>query len=136
MFSSWDSYKISGNCRLADLYCHRKQIGVARQHLLTALDFYKPLPLGSWSYENLITATAYFAIGQKKAKQAVILFGQADGWRKLKKYILPPVYQAEFDRYLNQVREGLSESEFNAAWAEGQSMSQEQVLALAEEVVQ
>jgi hypothetical protein len=26
--------------------------------------------------------------------------------------------------------------EFNAAWAEGQSMSQEQILALAEEVLQ
>ncbi len=32
--------------------------------------------------------------------------------------------------------EGISESEFNAAWAEGQSMSQEQVLALAMEVLQ
>jgi hypothetical protein len=49
---------------------------------------------------------------------------------------LPPVYQAEFDRYLNQARAELSESEFNAAWAEGQSMSQEQILAFAEEVLQ
>jgi hypothetical protein len=49
---------------------------------------------------------------------------------------LPPVYQAEFDRYRNQARVGLSESEFNAAWAEGQSMSEEQVLALAMEVLQ
>ena len=32
--------------------------------------------------------------------------------------------------------EGHSESEFNAAWMEGQSMSQEQVLALAMEAVQ
>jgi hypothetical protein len=40
------------------------------------------------------------------------------------------------DRYLNQAREGLSESEFDAVWAEGQSMSQEQILALAEEVLQ
>jgi hypothetical protein len=47
-----------------------------------------------------------------------------------------PVNQAEFDRYLAQARAGLSESEFNAAWSDGQSMSQEQVLALAEEVLQ
>ncbi len=31
--------------------------------------------------------------------------------------------------------EGLSESEFNAAWAEDQSMSQEQVFALAKEIL-
>jgi hypothetical protein len=84
---------------------------------------------------NTIATAAYFALGQHKARQAAVLFGWTVARRKLKRLILPPVYQAEFDRYLNQTRERLPEAEFNAAWAEGQSMSQEQILALAEDVV-
>jgi tetratricopeptide (TPR) repeat protein len=107
----------------------------ARQYLFTTLNFLKVLKNNElWGY--IISSAAYFAIGQQKAKQATVLFGWAVGWRKLKKYVLPPVYQSEFDRYLAQAREGLSESEFDAAWAEGQLMSQEQILAFAEEAVQ
>jgi hypothetical protein len=43
---------------------------------------------------------------------------------------------AKFDHYLAKARAELSEAEFNAAWAEGQSMSRAQVLALAIEVLQ
>jgi hypothetical protein len=115
----------------------------ANRHLITVLNLLKTKKDHQfWGeitshqvWADTIAVAAYFAFGQRKTEQAAILFGWVIGWRKLKRLILPPVYQAEFDRYLNQAREGLSESEFNAAWAEGQSMSQEQILALAEEVV-
>jgi hypothetical protein len=90
----------------------------------------------SWVAPAVIPYVAYFVVDQKMGRKAVFLFGWVDGWNKAKEYCQFPVYQAEFNRYLAQARVGLSESEFNAAWAEGQSMSQEQVLALANEVLQ
>lgn len=67
---------------------------------------------------------------------AVSFLGWVENWYKTKGQNQQPIYQAEFDRYVDQARERLTESEFNAAWVEGQSMSQEQVLALAMEVLQ
>jgi predicted ATPase/serine/threonine protein kinase/Tfp pilus assembly protein PilF len=130
-----DNRKAFASLGLADIERLRNHPTKAKQHLFTALNFLK-IWQGRDLWKFAIPILAYFAIGQQKAKQAIILFGWATGWRTLKKIVLPPVYQAEFDRYRNQARVGLSESEFNAAWAEGQSMSEEQVLALAMEVLQ
>ena len=121
--------------RLADTERLRNHSTDAKQYLFTTLNFLKTLNDSRLWGETIATA-AYFSIGQQKFKQAIILSGWVVDWRKLKRFVLPPVHQTEFDRYLYQAREGLSESEFIAAWSEGQSMSQEQVLALAMEVLQ
>ncbi len=107
----------------------------AKWHLFADL---KTINSGSnlWTFEYVIPFVAYFAVDLLMARQALSLLGWFDGWNKTKGKIKPPIYQAEFDDYLAQAREQLSESESNAAWAKGQSMSQEQILALAKEVLQ
>jgi len=112
----------------------RGEIVKAREYFITGLQV---IPTGKdWIAPSVLPYFAYFLIHQKISKKAVFLLGWVDGWYKAKMGIQQPVYQAEFDHILSQAREGLSEFEFNAAWGEGQSMSQEQVLALAMEVLQ
>ena len=105
----------------------------AKRHLLASLK-----TLSSWSNRIAygVPYVAYFSIDQQMLRQAVCLLGWINNWDKTKGHVEYPVRQAEFDRCLHQAREGLTESEFNAAWAVGQSMSQGQVLALAMEVLQ
>jgi len=121
-------------CYLAYTESLRDETLKARQYFVAGLQIIKTEQ--DWVVPWVIPYVAYFMVDQKIGKKAVSLLGWVDGWIKAKEYCQSPVYQAEFDRYLNQAREGLSESEFNAAWAEGQSMGQEQVLALALEVLQ
>lgn len=135
-FSSAYGDKALSYCGLSFIECNHGQISEARNNLRSALQFSKDD--GSWAYfaPIVIPYVAYFASDQQEIRQSASLFGWVDGWNKTKGRVQPPIYQAEFDRYLAQAREGLSESEFNAAWVEGQSMSQEQVIALAMEVLQ
>ncbi|HNB41563.1 MAG TPA: hypothetical protein PLG52_08685, partial [Anaerolineales bacterium] len=129
-----DDQKAMAYCYLAHTESLRGEILKARQYFVTGLH---TIPTGDdYVSPSLIPFVAYFMVGQKMDKKATSLLGWVDGWDKAKGYYQLPVYQAEFDRYLAQARKGLSESEFNEAWAEGQSMSQEQVLALAMEVLQ
>ena len=129
-----DDQKAVGCCYMAHTESLRGEILKARQYFVTGL---QTIPTEyEWVAPSVIPFVAYFMVDQKMDKKAISLLGWVDGWNKAKGYYQLPVYQAEFDRYLTQAREGLSESEFNAAWAEGQSMSQEQVLALAMEVLQ
>ncbi|HND47370.1 MAG TPA: tetratricopeptide repeat protein, partial [Anaerolineales bacterium] len=112
----------------------RGEILKAKQLFATGL---RTIPTGyEYVVPSVIPFIAYFMINQKVGNKAVSLLGWVDGCIKAKKYYQQPAYQAEFDRYLEQVRNELSEVEFNTAWAKGQSMSQEQVLALAMEVLQ
>ena len=112
------------------------QISEAKNSLMKALQSSRDGAGWAFSAPALISHIAYLAIDQQLTRQAVCLFGWVDNWNKTRGSVEYPVRQAEFDRYLAQAREGLSESEFNATWAEGQSMSQEQILALAKEVLQ
>ena len=123
-------------CGLADVKRHQGQVAEAKQLLINALHLLSNEYARNIFTVVVIQVVAYCVADQQKSNQAISLFGWVDAWNKTKGIIQPPVYQEEFDRYLSQARERLTESEFNAAWAEGQSMSQEQVLALAEEVVQ
>jgi non-specific serine/threonine protein kinase len=131
-----DSEKAPIYCGLSVVERIRGQISEARKNLISALQvlniednwvFYAPI---------IISYVAYFAVDQQLIKQATSLFVWIEGQNKIKGRVQPPIYQAEFDNHLAKAREGLSESEFNAAWAEGQSKSQEQILALAMEVLQ
>ena len=131
-----DKDKIPSYCGLADVKRLQGQVAEAKQLLLNALNLLSNEYARNIYTGDVIPVVAYCAADQQKSNQAVSLFGWVDAWNKTKGIIWPPVYQAEFDRYLAQAREGLSESEFNTAWVEGQSMSQEQVLALAMEVLQ
>jgi len=130
-----DLQKVDIYCCLANVELVCNQIEEARQHLLTALEIKKTLR-DKYSWDNSITCSAYFAVRQEKYKQAMILLGWVDRWRKTTLIVYPPIYQTEDEHYLNQAREQLSESEFVAAWAEGQSMSPTQILESAKEILQ
>ncbi len=131
-YPQWEADKANNYCLLADAERQRGQIEKAKRYLIVGLQSLKI----EVNISYVIPYVAYFAIAQEKIRQATILIGWIDDRNKTKGYIQYPVYQAEFDRHLNQVREQLSESEFNAAWSEGQSMNQKQILALAYEVLQ
>ncbi|MBK6792897.1 MAG: tetratricopeptide repeat protein [Anaerolineales bacterium] len=130
-----DSEKVLSRCGLSIVERIRGQIAEARKNLISALQFLKTE--GDWVFSPIvITYVACFAVDQQLIRQATFLFGWIESHNKIKGHVQQPVYKNEFDHYLTQAREGLSDSEFNAAWVEGQSMSQEQVLALAMEVLQ
>ncbi len=131
-----DSEKILSHCGLSTVERIRGQIEESIKNLISALQVLKTE--GDWVFfaSIVISYVACFAIDQQLIKQATSLFGWVEGQNKIKGRVQQPVYKTEFDRYLAQAREELSESEFNAAWAAGQSLSQEQVLALAMEVLQ
>jgi len=126
--------KATGYFGLAYTESLRGETLKARQYFITGLQSIQTEH--DWIAPSVIPFVAYFMVDHKMGRKAVTLLGWVDGWIKAKEFCQLPVYQAEFGRYLNQAREGLSESEFTAAWAEGQSMSQGQVLALALEVLQ
>jgi hypothetical protein len=132
----WDEEKAMSYCLLADVERLRDQIEEARQHLLAGLQCIKSEADWSISAPYIIPYFSYFAVDQRKARQAASLFGWIEYWNKTKGFAQRPVYQAEIDHYHAQARKQLSDSEFNSAWAEGQSMNQVQVLALAMEVLQ
>ncbi len=128
--------KVHMYCGLADIERLQGHFAEAGQYLLNALNLLSNETERNFYTCLVIPFVASFGVDRQKHIQATSLFGWVDGWNKTNEIIQQPIYQAEFDRCLNQAREGLSESEFNVAWVEGQSMSQEQVLALAMEVLQ
>jgi tetratricopeptide (TPR) repeat protein len=132
----WEEEKSTGYGYFANLERLRFQIEEAKQHFIYALQFIKTDSDWNFFAPFVILFIAYFAVDQQMTIQATSLFGWIESQNKIKGRVQQPIYKAEFDRYLDQAREGLSESEFSAAWAEGQSMSQEQILALAMEVLQ
>lgn len=129
----WEEEKSIRYGYLANLERLRAQITESKQHFI---NFIKTDSNWNSFALNIIPFIAYFAIDLHLLRRAACLMGWVEGQNKTKGRVQQPVYQAEFDRYLDQVRNELPEAEFNAAWAEGQSMSQEQVLALAMEVLQ
>lgn len=128
--------KVHMYCGLADIERLQGHFAEAGQYLLNALNLLSNETERNFYICLVIPVVARFGVDLQKYIQVTSLFGWVDGWNKTNGIIQQPMYQTEFDRYLFQAREQLSASEFNAAWAEGQSMGQEQILALAMEVLQ
>jgi predicted ATPase/DNA-binding XRE family transcriptional regulator len=135
-YPQWETDKANTYCLLAHVECLGGQRAEAKKHLLAGLQFLKTKADWIYSADDVIPYIIYFAVDRQMAGQASSFFGWVEYWNKKNGHVQPPVYRQEFDRYLARAREQLSESEFNTAWVEGQSMSQEQVLALAMEVLQ
>lgn len=133
IFQSNERYAIAYS-NLAYIEHLQGEIKRAREDFKTCLQFAQTED--DWTTASVLPCIGNFLADHNISKVAVSLLGWVDGWYKTKKVMQPPIYQTEFDGYLERARKGLSESEFNAAWAEGQSMSQEQVLARAMEVLQ
>lgn len=78
---------------------------------------------------------AAIAHAQADFKAAARLFGAAEQLRRLLGAPLPPSMLTEYNTSVAAVRAALREETFVAAWAEGQAMALEQVVAYALEVV-
>ena len=129
----WEEEKSIRYGYLANFERLRSQITESKQHFINFIKTdsnWNPFAL------NIIPFIAYFAIDLHLLRRAVCLMSWVEGQNKTRGRVQQPVYEAEFDHYLDHVRHELPEAEFNAAWTEGQSMSQEQVLVLAMEVLQ
>ncbi len=88
------------------------------------------------SYCDCLDGLGMLAINKGLFKEGVWLLGAMKKIHFSAFAVDFPFMVREREAHIAVAREQLSESEFNAAWAEGQSMSQEQVLALAMEAVQ
>jgi len=76
------------------------------------------------------------AINQKHPEKGAKLIGAYKKYRDSLQQVDYPYSVRERAINLKNAQTQISEADFNAAWAEGQSMSQEQVLALAMEILQ
>jgi predicted ATPase len=66
-----------------------------------------------------------------ESERAVHLLGAAASMRKKWGGVIHPVFRAEYDKYINLLREKLGEATFATIWEEGQSMTIEQAIELA-----
>ena len=83
-----------------------------------------------------LESVARFARAQKQMEKATRILGAANALRKSTNSPLPPPNQKNYQLNLSILHQQLESSKFEVAWAEGQVMSQEQVFALAMEVLQ
>ncbi|MCE7986917.1 MAG: helix-turn-helix domain-containing protein [Caldilinea sp. CFX5] len=67
--------------------------------------------------------------------RAAQLFGAADAWREAVGLPLPPVERATYERDLAAARTQLDEVAWTTAWAEGQTLSLEQAITEAQQVL-
>ncbi len=121
---------------LADVERLSGRLAEAKNNLLSGMRILNNKADWLANSESVIPNLAFYALDCQRPQQTVCCMAWYTASLKSKDVILPPVYQAEFDHHLGQARAQLSEAEFNAAWAEGQAMSEEQIQALAWEILQ
>ncbi|OBJ84649.1 transcriptional regulator [Mycobacterium gordonae] len=63
---------------------------------------------------------------------AARLFGAADGIRQRLGHARYPMYQAGYDAAVTDVRDALSQNDFESAWADGAALSTEEAIAYAQ----
>ena len=73
---------------------------------------------------------------QDEPSWAARLWGSAEVMREAIGAPLPPIERADYDHAVAAVREHLGEEAFASAWAEGRTMTVEQVLAAGEQTIQ
>jgi hypothetical protein len=71
------------------------------------------------------------AIVEEEPQHAARLFGAAEAIREVTGHKPTDEEQAEEAQFISRLRAMLSETEFNALWTEGKSMTMEQAIQLA-----
>ena len=80
---------------------------------------------------DILECLASLAAGEGRSKDAIRLFGAADAARVRMK-VVPRVGRAFVDSSLTMLQEGLGDSEFDAAWAEGAALPTDEAIAYAQ----
>jgi DNA-binding CsgD family transcriptional regulator len=75
---------------------------------------------------------ARLAVDGANNQYAARLLGAADGIRQRMGHARLPMYQADYDATVRDLRETLRQNDFDAAWAEGASLSIEEAIAYAQ----
>jgi len=112
---------------------HDRDFQRAVAHLQLSLSLYQELD-SKPEIPYPLEALALAAADQGHFQRAARLWGAASGVRDSIHAGLPPSYEADYAPYWQKVRVALGQEAFAAAWAEGQSMTLDQTLALAEAV--
>src|SRR5262249_31139291 len=76
------------------------------------------------------------ARARQDQEQAARLLGAAESLREQNGYLLEPLPRAEYEETLAQVRAQLGPAAFETAWAEGQAMTEAEVVTAALDYVQ
>jgi ATP/maltotriose-dependent transcriptional regulator MalT len=82
-----------------------------------------------WFMALYLEGLAEVVVDQGEPAWAVRLWGAADALRKAIGAPMPPVQRAGYERMVSAARDQLNEEVFARAWAQGQRMTAEQVLA-------
>jgi len=83
----------------------------------------------TWGIYLFLEGLAGVVAAQGEPAWAARLYGAAESLRDANSIPIQPVYRAEYDRSVAATRAQLGEQAFAAAWAEGRTMTPEQVLA-------
>jgi predicted ATPase/DNA-binding CsgD family transcriptional regulator len=100
----------------------------AREQLTAALRLHRELGM-YWGVALSLEGLAGVFLGCSDAWSAVRILGAATALREAHHFPLPPVYRARYDGLLSTARAKLGSVGFASAWAEGQSMSLEELFA-------
>src|SRR6266702_27938 len=96
--------------------------------LAKELGFKRVIPAG-------LEGVAAVVAGQGELSWAAHLWGAAEALREAIGTLIPPVYRADYESSVAAARAQLGQKAFAAAWAEGRTMTPEQVLASSAEPV-
>jgi len=85
----------------------------------------------SWGLFYLLEALACLAVAEAQWERAARLFGAAERLGKTIGVLIAPIERAECERDMAAARAALGEPAFAAAWAAGQALTLDQVIACA-----
>lgn len=80
---------------------------------------------------DVLDLLARVAFAQNQPVRALQIAGAAAAFRSVRRWKLPPVYQASFDQLLLLARQALSEDAAAAAWAAGQTLTLDEAVVYA-----
>lgn len=92
--------------------------------MLRELEADSDIPITIWGMAGIASA-------EGEARRAAVIFGAAEAQLKIFGASLPPAINPLYTRLLDVTRLQLDEASFDAAWAEGQAMTLEQVVTYA-----
>jgi hypothetical protein len=112
------------------------QSGDQGQWTTAAARFAESLAVWQWIGNKKGTAECFEGLaavvgGQGEPERAARLLGAAAALRESRNVPVPPVERTDLDRVTGSARSSLGEAAFGAAWAAGQALPLDQVIAEA-----
>ena len=125
-------------CHLMVAHAERARVAIAQgEAVLAERDAHDTLMLGNETESVLVTADALECLAELASQaeshpRAARLLGAAQAIRERHGIARFQIYQADYESVLAEVRNTLSDNEFDAVWAEGAALSTEEAIAYAQ----